>query len=72
MAENEQAFLTTEDLAERYRTTCRAIRGWRIAGTGPKGVKFAARVLYPRAAVEAWEAETFGTGQHDQGQARSA
>jgi predicted DNA-binding transcriptional regulator AlpA len=50
-------FLTTADLAARYRTTPPTVRYWRHVGTGPRGVKIGRRVLYPLAEVERWERE---------------
>jgi len=47
--------LTTEELAERERTSPATVRFWRYAGTGPTGFRAGRRVLYPEAAVIAWE-----------------
>jgi DNA-binding transcriptional MerR regulator len=40
------AYLTTEDVAARYRTAPSTIRYWRHIGYGPKGIKVGRRVLY--------------------------
>jgi hypothetical protein len=48
-------WLSTADLAERYRTDQGTIRYWRMQGTGPKGTVFGRRVLYRLSDVEQWE-----------------
>jgi hypothetical protein len=53
----QQDYLTTEEVAARYRTTPGTVHYWRHVGYGPKGVKLGARVLYPRENVEAFDAE---------------
>jgi DNA-binding transcriptional MerR regulator len=49
--------LTTEELADRYRTTQETVRYWRHIGKGPRSWKVGKRVLYAREDVEAWERE---------------
>jgi hypothetical protein len=39
-------YLTTQDVATRYRTAPSTIRYWRHIGYGPKGIKVGRRVLY--------------------------
>ena len=51
------AKLTTEEVAERYRTVPSTVRYWRMSKTGPLGVKIGRRVLYDVADLERWEAE---------------
>ncbi|GAA1229586.1 hypothetical protein GCM10009676_10230 [Prauserella halophila] len=48
-------YLTTDDVAERYRTSQGTVRYWRHIGYGPKGVKCGARVLYPVAECEKFD-----------------
>jgi predicted DNA-binding transcriptional regulator AlpA len=50
-------YLTTEEIAERFRTAPSSVREWRQKGYGPKGTKFGRRVLYAEAEVERWEQE---------------
>lgn len=50
-------YLTTDDVADRYRTTAPTIRYWRHIGSGPQGVKIGRRVLYPLGEVVRWERE---------------
>ncbi|HEY1914259.1 MAG TPA: helix-turn-helix domain-containing protein [Streptosporangiaceae bacterium] len=48
-------YLTTEEVAERYRRTVPTVRYWRHTGYGPKGVRVGTIVLYPRAEVERFD-----------------
>lgn len=50
-------FLTTAEVAERYRTSPSTVRYWRHAGIGPRGVKIGARVLYRESELIRWERE---------------
>ncbi|RPK69049.1 Helix-turn-helix domain protein [Streptomyces sp. ADI96-15] len=50
-------FLTTDDVADRYRTTASTVRYWRHIGYGPKGVKVGRRVLYSQAEIDRFEKE---------------
>jgi hypothetical protein len=59
-------YLTTAEVALRYRTSPGTIRYWRHTGYGPKGVKIGRNVLYPRSAVEQFEHERF---EHEQANA---
>ncbi|MFF1321475.1 helix-turn-helix transcriptional regulator [Streptomyces chartreusis] len=48
-------YLTTSDVAARYRTAPSTIRYWRHVGYGPKGIKVGRRVLYSLANCEEFE-----------------
>ncbi|GAT81075.1 DNA-binding protein [Streptomyces sp. F-3] len=50
-------YLTTKEVAARFRAAESTVRYWRLTGFGPKGIKVGRRVLYPEDAVDAWEAE---------------
>jgi hypothetical protein len=51
-------YLTTAEVAQRFRTTPSTIRYWRFIGKfGKDAVKPGRRVLYPVALVEAYEAQ---------------
>lgn len=52
-----RAHLTTEELAERFRTSENTVRYWQHIGYGPKGIKVGRRRLYPLDEVEHFEAE---------------
>jgi hypothetical protein len=51
-----RVWLTTEDLAKRFRTTASTIRYWNHTSYGPKAVRIGRRCLYDPAEVERWEA----------------
>ncbi|WP_432091791.1 helix-turn-helix transcriptional regulator [Streptomyces sp. NRRL F-5630] len=48
-------YLTTADVAERYRTAASTVRYWRHIGYGPKGIKVGRRVLYSMTEIERFE-----------------
>ncbi|MGC5007441.1 helix-turn-helix transcriptional regulator [Streptomyces sp. DT203] len=45
------SYLTTAEVAQRYRTAQATVRYWRHIGYGPKGVKVGRRVLYAESEV---------------------
>ncbi len=49
--------LTTEEVADRFRTSAETVRYWRHTGKGPRSFKVGKRVLYAIEDVEAWERE---------------
>jgi hypothetical protein len=53
----EQIFLTTEEVAERYRgeISVGTLRNWRAMRIGPGFVKVGKAVLYPIDALDAWD-----------------
>ncbi len=51
----DPTWLTTADMAERFRTDPGTIRYWRHSGTGPPGTLFGKGVLYRLSDVEKWE-----------------
>jgi len=46
--------LTTEEVAELFRTVPGTVRYWRYLGKGPRSFKVGRRVLYRRTDVQAW------------------
>jgi len=48
-------YLTTADLAERYRTAPSTIRYWRHTGYGPAGIKVGRQILYPEDEIARFE-----------------
>ncbi|MFJ2637161.1 helix-turn-helix transcriptional regulator [Streptomyces sp. NPDC087422] len=48
-------YLTTAEVAERYRTADSTVRYWRHIGYGPKGVRIGRRVLYSEAELTLFE-----------------
>lgn len=53
----QRVWLTTEDLAERFRTSPGTVRYWKHTGYGPPGVRIGRRTLYDPAEVSRWERE---------------
>jgi predicted DNA-binding transcriptional regulator AlpA len=49
-----EKLLTTEEVAEIFRTEPATVRWWRHVGRGPRGFKVGRRVLYREADVAAW------------------
>lgn len=49
--------MTTEEVADRCRTSPRTVRWWRHNSRGPKGFRVGKRVLYLASDVEAWLTE---------------
>lgn len=50
----DDPYLTTEEVADHFRTSPATVRYWRHIGRGPHSTKFGRRVLYLRSDVEAW------------------
>lgn len=51
-----EAYLTTSEVAERFRTVESTVRFWRMKGFGPKSVKVGRKLLFPIAEVDGFEA----------------
>lgn len=53
----EPIYLTPEEVADRYRgeVSPGTLRNWRALRIGPSYVKVGKGVLYPLAALEAWD-----------------
>lgn len=49
------AYLTTAEVAARYRTAPGTVRYWRHIGYGPKGVRVGRRVLYAESEVRRFD-----------------
>lgn len=54
------SYLTTAEVAERYRTAPGTVRYWRHIGYGPKGVKVGRRVLYAETELRRFDAHLAG------------
>ncbi|MFE3325152.1 helix-turn-helix domain-containing protein [Streptomyces sp. NPDC059176] len=48
-------YLTTAEVAERYRTAESTVRYWRHIKKGPLGIKVGKRVLYPEVELLRYE-----------------
>ncbi|MFF8876649.1 helix-turn-helix domain-containing protein [Streptomyces flaveolus] len=54
-------YLTTAEVAERYRTSPATVRYWRYAGTGPQCfIKRGRHVLYDAQALDKYDADEIG------------
>ncbi|WP_316740444.1 helix-turn-helix domain-containing protein [Streptomyces sp. MK7] len=53
----DKRWLTTDELAARFRTAASTVRYWRHIGYGPKSIKVGRRALYDEAEVLRWEQE---------------
>ena len=49
-------YLTTAEVAERFRTAESTVRFWRLVGKGPPSIRIGRRVLYPVDGIRAYEA----------------
>lgn len=59
-----QKYLTTDEVAAKYRTQPSTVRYWRHIGYGPIGVKVGRRVLYATDELERFDALLAGSGCH--------
>lgn len=50
-------WLSTEEVAERYRVPVASVRKWRYESTGPRGLKIGRHVRYSIIELERWERE---------------
>ena len=50
-------YMTTAEVAERFRRPEATVRWWRYIGYGPESIKVGRSALYPVEAVEAFEAQ---------------
>lgn len=57
LAESIEKYLTTEEVARRYRVAPGTVRYWRHIGYLPDGVKRGRRVLYDPKKLDRWDAE---------------
>jgi DNA-binding transcriptional MerR regulator len=62
LAESIEKYLTTEEVARRYRVAPGTVRYWRHIGYLPRGVKRGRRVLYDPDVLDRWDAEQVGDG----------
>ncbi|MGW3273967.1 helix-turn-helix domain-containing protein [Streptomyces kronopolitis] len=60
LQERIDKYLTTEEVARRYRVAAGTVRYWRHIGYLPEGVKRGRRVLYDPDALDRWDAEQAG------------
>ncbi len=51
----ERAYLTSKELADRWRLSDQTLANWRYAGKGPPFIRVGTRVLYPVEGIHAFE-----------------
>ena len=51
----ERAYLTSKELADRWRLSDQTLANWRYAGKGPPFIRVGSRVLYPSDSIQAFE-----------------
>lgn len=55
--------MTTDEVAEHFRTVAATVRYWRHIGKGPRSFKVGRRVLYRESDVETWSDDQYATQQ---------
>lgn len=55
MASAVPAFLTSKEVADRWRLSDQTLANWRSAGKGPPFIRVGTRVLYPIEGIHAFE-----------------
>lgn len=63
LQERIDKYLTTEEVARRYRVAPATIRYWRHIGYLPDGIKRGRRVLHDPDVLDEWDAEQATGGQ---------
>ena len=52
---SERAYLTSKEVADRWRLSDQTMANWRHAGKGPPFIRVGSRVLYPIEGITAFE-----------------
>jgi len=52
---NEQMYLTSRELAQRWRLSEQTLANWRHGGKGPPFMRIGGRILYPIEGINAQE-----------------
>ena len=55
MIHSDDAYLTSAQLAQRWRLRPQTLANWRWLGKGPPYIRVGARVLYPAEGIHAFE-----------------
>ena len=53
-----------KEVAERLRVSVGTLAAWRVAGSGPKYIKWGRIILYPLAEIEAFEKKHLRSAVH--------
>ncbi len=51
----ERAYLTSKEVADRWRLSDQTLANWRYAGKGPPFIRVGSRVLYPVEGIHSFE-----------------
>jgi hypothetical protein len=68
----ERAYLTSKELADRWRLADQTLANWRYAGKGPPFIRVGSRVLYPIEGIHSFERLSSSWLSSDNSQATSA
>ena len=52
---SERPYLTSKEVADRWRLSDQTLANWRSAGKGPPFIRVGSRVLYPIEGINAYE-----------------
>ena len=55
MGMSERAYLTSKEVADRWRLSDQTLANWRHAGKGPPFIRVGSRVLYPIEGIQSFE-----------------
>jgi predicted site-specific integrase-resolvase len=55
MSDKQRDYLSSAELADRWRLSLQTLANWRHAGKGPPFVRVGSRILYPAQAVYSFE-----------------
>ena len=55
MSSSDRQYLTSKEVADRWRLSDQTLANWRSAGKGPPFIRVGSRVLYPFDGIQAWE-----------------
>jgi hypothetical protein len=68
----ERAYLTSKEVADRWRLSDQMLANWRYAGKGPPFIRVGSRVLYPIEGIHSFERLSSSWLSSDNSQATSA
>jgi hypothetical protein len=68
----ERAYLTSKEVADRWRLSDQTLANWRYAGKGPPFIRVGSRVLYPIEGIHSFERLSSSWLSSDNSQATSA
>ena len=72
MSVSERPYLTSKEVAVRWRLSDQTLANWRSAGKGPPFIRVGSRVLYPIEGIHSFEKLSSSWLSSDNSQATSA